>query len=133
MTMRGYGILARWAVAAALLALAGCAAYPAGYAGGYSGYYGAPYFGPSYYDAAPYYPGWYGWGAGLALYGGGYPRWHNHGWHHFAGHPHGFGGHPFAGGHFAGHPGGFHGIGGGHGGFARAVGHAAHAVEGPRG
>jgi hypothetical protein len=89
-------ILLRWSALAALLGIAGCAAYPAG-PGYASGYY-----------AAPAYPGWYGYG-GLGIIGwGGYPyaaRWH-HGWHphwhhgfdhaHFAAGHHGFG-HP----HFA--------------------------------
>jgi len=114
----------RLAAISVMLALAGCAAYPAqptGMAGyyGWSGYDPGPYTDYGFYDGVGVYP--------LYAYG-----FHGHDFHHFAGHPgfehggvarHGFDGgfdhvgmnSHFGGGHFAGaHFAGGHFGGGGH-------------------
>lgn len=92
---------ARGLALAALLGMAGCAAYP-----------GGSDYSVGYYDGAAY-PGWYD-GGGIGLIGWGGP--YHPGWHHGFDHP-----------HFAG---GFH-PGFGHGGFAHGgFGHAGFAHAG---
>jgi len=122
MNLRTIHHAARWGAVAALLVLAGCAAYPAepGPVAGYcddpawcSGLYPDGEFGV--YEFAGGYPFYHGWGH------------HHDGFHHVGGvHP-GFGAHDFAM-HDALHAGvgGFHpGFGGFHGGFTH-IGMAGH-------
>ena len=109
------------AAAVTLLALAGCAAYPAGAYGYYDN--GWPNYAASYPYGGPYDAGTFGFYDGGSWPFAG-PWWYGHHdfarWHHFAGGPgpH-WGGfhHPFGGGpHGFGH-GGMIAHGGGHGGF----------------
>ncbi len=78
---------------AAILGLAGCAAYPPyggayAYNGGYApagGYYGGGYYGdgyaaPAYGYAPPVYAPAYG-GVGIGIFGGGWGGWHGNDWH----------------------------------------------------
>jgi hypothetical protein len=76
----------RWGTtlsALALIAVAGCAAYPTT---AYSGYVGSRYYDPYpyYYGYGPRMSGWYGnrWGDDWGWRGYGYRRpWHGHRWH----------------------------------------------------